>query len=298
MYQNTKYSSTLQTAAIGLIFYVACASILLAANAGRELAQSTLDQALAIATHYSGASNVQQRDNALQALRKQTSDQLSHLTQADRVDYVEYMADEVAKGGGIDGDSATDRSEAAFALMSAGPSLEELAAGNSRLLSSNDPKVRQIGEGSLKIDDGVKLPNGETGQNISVFNLALHDSKVPQDQLIEALFKIAPIESAQWFADHTNLPSNEKTELESDLQQAWKMHQALNDPSADSQTKAMLKSSTRNPLLERWLNSPSWIMRLLASGLLQKHQGWQTPDLKKAMQPVQIPAGLQITPGQ
>ena len=282
MYQNTKNHRIWLIALIVTAFYMMCGSSL-RASVGADLARSTLDQAQAVTAKYSGAANVQQRDDAIKSLRDETSQHLSHLTPGDRADYVEYMANELAKGEG------NNDSEDAFMFISAGPSLEEIADGSSRLLSSNDPSVQNTGEQLLRIDEGAKLPNGETGQNISVFNLALHDPKVPQDRLIGALFKLAPVESAQWFADHAGLPADERAGLESDLQQAWKLHHAPYGPAADNDAKAKL---------DHWLNSPSWILRSLANGLLQKHQEWQTPDLKKAMQPVQVPTGLQITPGQ
>jgi hypothetical protein len=251
-------------------------------------ARTTIDQAQAIATKYSGASIVQQRGAALKSLRNETSQHLAQLTQVDRVDYAEYMPNELAKVGGIDNDNSTGDSGAAFVFLTAGPSSEELAAGISRLLASNDPNIRQTGEGLLKKDE-VKLPNGKMGRDISTYNLALHDPKVSQDRLIGAPFKMAPVESAQWFADHASLPASQGAGFESDLQEAWKLHHVPQGPTPDNETKATLA---------HWLSSPSWILRSLGSGLLQKRQEWQTPDLKKAMQPVQVPAGLQITPGQ
>jgi hypothetical protein len=290
MFQNTKYSHILLIVLITAVMLAIPGQRILAASTGADFAQATLARANALAAHYSGASNSDQRDNALQVLRKGTSDHLSHLSEADRIDYVEYMA-KLAK---IDSSDADDLSELAFIFITAGPSAEEMADGNSRLLASDDPRLRETGEG-LVMRGSVKLPNGEIGQDISVFDLALHDPKVPQDRLIGALFKVAPVESAQWFADHAGLPANERAGLESDLQNAWKLHRALNDPYADKETKAVLDESVKNPLLDRWLHSPSWILRSMANGLLAKREELQTPDLKKAMQPVQVPAGLQIT---
>ena len=110
------------------------------------------------------------------------------------------------------------------------------------------------------------------------------------------MFKLAPVESAQWFADHTGLSANERTGLETDLQKAWQLHRAVDDPSADPGTMAILDDKVKKPLLDHWLNSQSWILRSLANGLLQKHPEWQTPDLKKGMQPVQVPEGVQVSP--
>ncbi len=62
------------------------------------------------------------------------------------------------------------------------------------MLSGDGPNIRQMGQALLKIDDSVKLANGETGHDISLYNRALHDPKVPQDRLIELLFKLAPVE--------------------------------------------------------------------------------------------------------
>ena len=261
-----------------------------ASNAGAEFARTTIARAQALTARYPGAAGAQQRDNAIQALRNETSAQLSHLTKGDRIDYVEYMA-KLAK---IDSADADDLSELAFIFITAGPSAEEMTDGNSRLLASDDPRLREMGEG-LVMQGSVKLPNGEMGQDMSVFDLALHDPKVPQDRLIGALFKVAPVESAQWFADHAGLPADERAGLESDLRKAWQLHRAVNDPSADPGTKAILDDKVKKFLLDHWLNSPSWILRSLANGLLQKHQEWQTPDLKKAMQPVPVPSGLQIS---
>jgi len=283
MYLNTKNNYIWLIALIVTTLYTMCGSSL-RASVGADYARTTLDQAQAVAAKYSGASNVQQRDAALKSLRDETSQHLSHLTQGDRVDYVEYMANELAKMG-----SAQDTdSDFAQMFISSGTSPQELVDGSSRLLSSNDPALQNTGEQLLKIDE-VKLPSGELGHDISVYNFALHDPKVPQDRLIGALFKLAPVESAQWFADHAGLPADQRAGLESDLQQAWKLHHAPYGPAADTDTKAKLA---------QWQNSPSWILRSLANGLLQKHQEWQTADLKKAMQPVQVPTGLQITPGQ
>ncbi len=179
-------------------------------------------------------------------------------------------------------------------LMPGGISQQEIVAGCSRLLSSDDASVKRTGENNL-MQGSVKLPNGKMGQDISVFSTALHDPKVRQDRLIPALFEVAPVESAQWFSDHTGLSAGDRAALESDLQKAWQIHRADNDPSADLGTKAILDDKVKKPLLDHWLNSPSWILRSLANGLLQKHQEWQTPDLKKGMQPVHVPEGLQIS---
>lgn len=283
---------------IGLIILITAGilvtpeQMILAASAGANVAQATLAQANLLVARYSGGSNVQQRDNALQALRRETSEHLSHLSEADRIDYGEYMVKVLARSG--TGQTSTDLSEDAMIFITAGTSEQEVTAGTSRLLSSDDPTVRSTGENLLMGSD-VKLPNGETGQDISVFNLAFHDPRVPLDRLISALFRIAPVESGQWFADHTGLPADERAGLASELQNAWKLHRALNDPYADKVTRAMLNDSVKNPLLDRWLHSPSWILRSLANGLLQKRTELQTPDLKKAMQPVQVPKGLQIS---
>jgi len=257
-----------------------------AASTGADFARTTLARVDALADHYSGASNADQRDNALQGLRKETGEHVSHLSEADRIDYAEYMADVMSK--------ASDLSDLALMFISAGTSEQELMDGSCRLLSSNDPVVRSTGENLITPSD-VKLPNGEMGQDISVFDLALHDPKVPQDRLIGALFKLAPVESAQWFSDHAGLPANERAVLESDLKDAWKLHRAVHGNFADPGRKAMLNESVKNPLLDHWLHSPSWILRSLADGLLRKHPEWQTPDLKQSMQPVQVPSGLQVS---
>jgi len=292
VYQNTKHQRVWIITLIVASMFAASGYKMFAANAGANFAQAALAQAHALAARYPGGADVQQRDNALQALRKDTSEKLSHLSAKDRIDYAEYMANELAKIG--TDQEKDDLSELAMMFITAGTSDQEIAAGSSRLLSSNDPTVRQTGEGLLKGSD-VKLPNGQTGQDIFVFNTALNDPKVPRDRLIAGLFKVAPVESAQWFADHAGLPAGEKAGLEADLQKAWKLHRALNEPNADKETKAVLDDSVKNPLLDRWLHSPSWILRATANGLLQKRTELQTPDLKKAMQAVQVPKGLQIS---
>jgi len=286
MFQNTNHSHIGLIILITGIMLTTSGQRIFAASTGANFAQATLARANALADHYSGASNADQRDNALPGLRKETSEHVSHLSEADRVDYAEYMADVMSK--------TSDLSDLALMFISAGTSEQELMDGSCRLLSSNDPVVRSTGENLITPSD-VKLPNGEMGQDIAVFNLALHDPKVPQNQLIDALFKLAPVESAQWFADHANLPADERAGLESDLQKAWKLHRALNEPNADEDTKAMLDDSVKNPLLDRWLHNPSWILRATANGLLQKRTELQTSDLQKAMQPVQVPKGLQIS---
>jgi hypothetical protein len=293
MYQNTKNRVAYLTALIVTTLCVACEGSVVASSVGADFAESTLDRVQAIAAEYPGISNSQQGHNAVKALRLETSKKLSQMTEEDRVDYVEYMATKVA-GYGSDDKKDNETGEAALVFISCVTSLEDLAAGSSRLLSSDDPSVRATGEKLLKIDE-VKLANGEMAHDISFYDRALHDPKTPQDRLIGVLFKLAPVESAQWFADHTGLPANERAALESDLQKAWQIHRALNYPSVDRQSKAILDSSVKNPLLDRWLRSPSWILRSLANGLLQQHSEWQTPDLKKGMQPVQVPVGLQIS---
>jgi hypothetical protein len=291
MRQNTEFYVARLIAFVIVILSMTCEASLRAGSVGADFAQSTLDKAQALTARYAGspseAQAIQKKDKEIQALINETSKQLSQMSETDRIDYVEYMATKLAKyGSNNKNDSETG--EAALVFISAGPSLGEIAAGGGRLLSSNDPALQNTGQQLLKIDE-VKLPSGEMGHDISTYNLALHDPKVPQDRLIGVMFKVAPVETAQWLADHADLPANDRAGLQSDLQQAWKLHHAPYGPAPDSETKATLAL---------WLNSPSWILRSLANGLLQKHQEWQTSDLKKAMQPVQVPTGLQITPGQ
>lgn len=259
------------------------------ASPGTDLAQDTLARAQALGTREAGTANVQKRDAAIQSLRKETGDRLSKLTEEDRIDYVQFMGIELAKGG-IDGPEATDRSTAAFIFISAGTSSEDMIGGASRMLSGDGPNIRQMGQALLKIDDSVKLANGETGHDISLYNRALHDPKVPQDRLIELLFKLAPVESAQWFADNTGLTVGDRAALEPDLKRAWQFYHATKNPSdADY---AEIEST-----LNRWLNSQSWILRSLANGLLQNSIELRAPNLKIKTQSVEIPTDLKIPIG-
>jgi len=250
------------------------------ASQGTELAKAMLQKIQSTSTRDGVDSIVQEA-----ALKK------SRLTGNDRIDYVEYLLSLL--------DSGTEKAQgelslAVMRLIPDGVSEQEVSAGEARLLSSGNPAVRARGE-NLDLAPWRKLPNGETGQDISVFDLALHDPKVPKDRLIRALFKIAPAETAQWMADHDGLSANERASIAADLQKAWKMHRANNDPSADKETKSTLDDSVKNPLLARWLQSPSWVLRGLANGFLEKHPHWQTQELKKAMKPVEIPPNLQLS---
>jgi hypothetical protein len=250
------------------------------ASAGSDLANDLIKRIHSV-------SNEQE----MKALLQKANQDKSHLSTQDQIDYAERVWYALAS-------SATSNDEESayhfMMLLSGGIGQQEIRAGRARLLASDDPAIRKGAE-NLDSAGNAKLANGEMGQDMSVFDLALHDPKVPQDHLIAAMFKLAPVESAEWFADHAGLSTNERAGLESDLQNAWKLHRALNDPRADKVTKAMLTDSVKNQLLDNWLHSSSWILRSMANGLLQKRTELQTPDLTKAMQPVQVPAGLQIT---
>lgn len=286
MYQNTKLFSFRGLLIAALLSMVLLPNEEVYASEGTDLAKKMLQKIQTVST-----------EKDMNAFLQEASQEKSRLPTEDRIDYAEYLAYITASDTGNKGGEG-GASWAAAMLIPGGISEQEIRDGEARLLSSNDSAIRACAE-NLDLAGSVKLSNGEMGQDISVFNLALHDPKVPQDLLIGALFKLAPAESAQWFADHAGLSANDRNALESELQLAWQMHRALNnEPGADKQSKAILRGSVKNPVLNRWLNSPSWILRSLANGLLQKHQEWQTPDLKKAMQPVQVPSGLQITPGQ
>ena len=248
------------------------------ASQGSKLAKEMLQKIQTVST-----------ETDLNTFLQKAAQEKSHLSTADRVDFVEYIYSAMV--------SDTNQGESSIivgALMAAGTSEQEIHAGVSRLLSSNNPAVRRACEHDLT-QAPVTLPNGELGQDVSVFCLALNDPKVPRDRLIGVMFKVAPVETTQWLADHNSLSANERAALEPDLKKAWKMHRAVTDPSADNETKAALADSVKNPKIDGWLHSSSWILRSLANGLLQKHSGWQTLELKKAMQPVQVPAGLQIS---
>jgi hypothetical protein len=250
------------------------------ASQGAELAKEMFQKIQTVST-----------EQDMKTLLQTATQDKSRLSSEDRIEYSEYLYYVLATSTGADQEKVSWN---AMLLIPGGISEQEIRAGRARLLSSNDPAVRKCGE-NMDLTGDVKLPNGQTGQDISVFDLALHDPKVPQDRLIAALFKLAPVESAQWFADHAGLPPNERAGLESDLQNAWKVHRALNEPNAAKETKAVLDDSVKNPLLDRWLHSPSWILRAMANGLLQKRTELQTSDLQKAMQPVQVPTGLQVS---
>jgi len=248
------------------------------ASQGTELAKAMLQKIGTVSTK-----------NDLNTFLQKAAQEKSRLSTENRVDFVEYIYSAMV--------SDTNEGESSIivgALMAAGTSKQEIHAGVARLLSSNNPIVRRSCEHDLT-QAPVTLPNGELGQDMSVFDLALHDPKVPRDRLIGMMFKVAPVETTQWLTDHNRLSANERAGLESDLRKAWKMHRAVTDPSADNETKAALDDSVKNPQLDHWLHSPSWILRSLANGLLQKHPEWQTPELKKAMQPVQVPEGLQLS---
>ena len=130
----------------------------------------------------------------------------------------------------------------------------------------------------MDLAGNVKTSNGEMGQDFAVFDLALHDPKTPQDRLIRALFRLAPVESAQWFVDHTGLPEKERALLEPDLQKAWKLLRALHGPNADHGISAMLNGSVEIHLFHKWMDSSSWILRAMANGLLEYR-----PQLQKAV---------------
>jgi hypothetical protein len=297
MHQKIKYRFAPFTFWLVMALYATRGSNLLA-TPGADFARSTLDRALSRAS-YAGASNYQQRDAALDALRNETSNKLSHMSEEDRIDYVEYMAVELSKGG-IDGPETTDRSTAAFMFISAGTSAEEMVIGGSRLLSSDDPAARRIGEDLVMVQDSVKLANGEMGHDMSLYDRPLHDPKVPRDRLIEILFKHAPVESAQWFADHTGLSAGDRATLEPDLQKGWQILHVVSDPRSNPETRAIMDDSVMKPLLDQWLESPSWILRALANGLLQDPQEYPNPNLRETMKPVRvpIPVGLQISSGK
>jgi hypothetical protein len=214
---------------------------------------------------------------------------LFYFSQADRIDYTEYLVNvlsQVRTGG-----TMSEFGVSADIFYSAALRAPEIVDGSSRLLSSDNPTVRDVAESLLWPED-TTLPNGAVGRDISAFSLALQDPKVRKDRLIPIMFRVGPVETAQWLADHTGLPADERAKLEPELQNAWKLHRALNDQSPD---KGILADSVRNPLLDHWLHSPSWILRSLATGLLQKRTEPQSADLNKAMQSVQVPAGLQIS---
>jgi hypothetical protein len=281
MFQNTKPRIAYGYFLIAMLLTFFSAESELRGSPGSDLAKETLQKVRMASTR-----------KDFDSLLQRATQEKSHLSREDRIDYIEYL-DNVLGKTGTDQES-TMLSECATRLIPGGASDQEITAGASRLLSSDDPIVRRTGENLIR-GGSVKLPNGELGQDMSVFDIALHDAKTRQDRLISALFEIAPIESAQWFADHAGLPANERAGLESDLKDAWKLHRAVHGNFADPGRKAMLSESVKNPLLDHWLHSPSWILRSLADGLLRKHPEWQTPDLQKAMQPVQVPSGLQIS---
>jgi len=257
------------------------------ASVGADFARATLERAQALDASNPGATNVKQRDETFQSLRDETGKRLSQLTEEDRINFGEYMGIEISKGG-IDGPEATERSTAAFVLISVGTSSEDMIGGGSRMLSSNEPNVRKMGEALLK--DPGKLATGAMGRDISQYNRALHDPKVPRGRLIEVLFKIAPVESTQWFADHTGLTVGDRAALEPDLKRAWQFYQATQNPSdADY---AEIEST-----LNRWMNSQSWILRSLANGLLQNPIEFRAPNLKMKTQTMEIPADLKIPIG-
>ena len=292
MYKNINLSYIQLIVLVALALFFAPDQKIFAASNGAKLAQTTLAEGYALVEKLSGASNVRQRDQAIDALRKKTSEEVSRLPEVDRIDYAEHMANVLAeiRVGGPDANFGG----IAFMFITAGPSSAEIGDGVSRLLSSDNPTIRSVVE-SLITPGDVELSNGDTSQALSDFNLALHDPKVRKDRLLSILFRVAPVESAQWSADHTGLPAGDRAALEPELQKAWQLHRAVNDPSADPGTKAILDDSIKKPLLDHWLNSQFWILRSLANGLLQKHQEWQTPDLKKGMQPVQVPEGVQVS---
>ena len=283
MYSNIKrhLARTIFMGAMFSLFFLSRGNV--CASQGTDLAKEMLQKIQACSTK-----------QAEDAFLQKAAQEKSLLSSRDRIDYAEYLYNVVASSAKTNNEQ---RAWLAISLLPGGISEQEIRTGRARLLASDDSLVLE-GAKNLDFAPSATLPNGEVGQDISVFNLALHDPKVPQDRLIEALFKLAPVESAQWFSDHAGLPANDRAALEPELQTAWRMHHALSNPNADKQTKAILGETIRKPMLNRWLTSQSWILRSLANGLLQKHEEWQTPDLKKAMQPVQIPTGLQITSGQ
>jgi hypothetical protein len=281
MFQNTKLHAAYGYILIATLLMFFSAESKLRASPGSDLAKETLRKVRMVSTRQD-----------LNSLLQRATQEKSHLSSEDRIDYIEYL-DNVLGKTGTDQES-TMLSECATRLIPGGASDQEITAGASRLLSSDDPIVRRTGENLIR-GGSVKLPNGELGQDISVFNIALHDPKTRQDRLISALFEIAPVESAQWFADHSGLSVGDRAALESDLQKAWNIHRAADVPLAEPGTKAMLNDSVKNPLLDNWLHSPSWILRSLADGLLRKHPEWQTPELKKSMQGVRVPDGVQVS---
>jgi hypothetical protein len=291
MYRNIKSSSIWRIILIGVTLFIGVAPRLLADSAGVKIAKDTLARAESLGQQYSGSKDTNQRDQAIDSLHKKVGEDISHLPQADRVDYAEYMANVLSQAR--TSGTLSNFSEAAYAFIDAGPSVPEMLDGVSRLLSSADPTVRDVAE-SLFTPSDTQLPNGEMGQDISAFKLAFQDEKVRKDRLAAVLFRMAPVETAQWLADHANLSADDRAKLEPELQNAWKLHRALN-PSADEQTKRILDSSVKNPLLNRWLHSPSWVLRDLANGLLKKREELQGGDLQKAMQPVQVPTSLQVS---
>jgi hypothetical protein len=280
MFQNTKifFVRGFFMAAILSLFFLPTENV--EASQGAELAKEMFQKIRTVST-----------EQDMNALLQEATQEKSRLSTQDRIDYAEYLYYVVASSTGA---NSEELSFDAMRLIPGVISEQEMRAGRARLLSSDDPVIREFA-GNFELAGSVKLPNGEMGQDLSVFDLALHDPKVPQDRLIGALFKAAPVESAQWFADHAGLPANERAGLESDLKDAWKLHRAVHGNFADPGRKAMLNESVKNPLLDHWLHSPSWILRSLADGLLRKHPEWQTPDLKQSMQPVQVPSGLQVS---
>jgi hypothetical protein len=280
MFQNTEifFVRGFFMAAILSLFFLPTENV--EASQGAELAKEMFQKIRTVST-----------EQDMNALLQEATQEKSRLSTQDRIDYAEYLYYVVASSTGA---NSEELSFDAMRLIPGVISEQEMRAGRARLLSSDDPVIREFA-GNFELAGSVKLPNGEMGQDLSVFDLALHDPKVPQDRLIGALFKAAPVESAQWFADHAGLPANERAGLESDLKDAWKLHRAVHGNFADPGRKAMLNESVKNPLLDHWLHSPSWILRSLADGLLRKHPEWQTPDLKQSMQPVQVPSGLQVS---
>lgn len=280
MFQNTEifFARGFFMAAILSLFFLPTENV--EASQGAELAKEMFQKIRTVST-----------EQDMNALLQEATQEKSRLSTQDRIDYAEYLYYVVASSTGA---NSEELSFDAMRLIPGVISEQEMRAGRARLLSSSDPVIREFA-GNFELAGSVKLPNGEMGQDLSVFDLAFHDPKVPQDRLIGALFKDAPVESAQWFADHAGLPANERAGLESDLKDAWKLHRAVHGNFADPGRKAMLNESVKNPLLDHWLHSPSWILRSLADGLLRKHPEWQTPDLKQSMQPVQVPSGLQVS---
>jgi hypothetical protein len=280
MSQNTKFFFVRRffMAVVLSMFFLSKGNV--HASQGSDLAKEMLQKIRNVST-----------EQDLNALLQKATQEKSQLSTQDRIEYAEYLYYVVASSTGA---NSEELSFDAMRLIPGVISEQEMRAGRARLLSSGDPVIREFA-GNFELAGSVKLPNGEMGQDLSVFDLALHDPKVPQDRLIGALFKAAPVESAQWFADHTGLPADERAGLESDLKDAWKLHRAVHANFADPGRKAMLNESVKNPLLDHWQHSPSWILRSLSDGLLRKRPEWQTPDLKKAMQPVQVPKELQVS---